>query len=105
MPRLNLARDPWGESQRLTVRVTVKELQALDELVAAWGADRSHALRRAVREAAARARQQHRQALLDALPTLTVAKLRRLATELHIPGRSRMTSRDLRQAVRKVLLR
>lgn len=105
MPRRSLAGTCWGESERLTVRVSPKELRALDALVAAWGTDRSEVIRRAIREAAARARRQRRQALLDALPAATVAQLRRLATELHIPGRSRMTSLELRNAVRSVLQR
>jgi len=77
----------------------------LNELVAAWGGDRSEVVRRAIREAAAKARQQRRQALLHALPALTVVQLRSLATELDIQGRSRMTSPELRSAVRTVLRR
>ena len=69
MSRPNLAGDFWGESQRLTVRVSSRELRALDELTDAWGADRSEAIRRALREAAAGVRRQRRQALLAALPT------------------------------------
>jgi len=105
MSRPNLAGDFWGESQRLTVRVSSRELRALDELTDAWGADRSEAIRRALREAAAGVRRQRRQALLAALPTSTVAQLRRLARDLHIPGRSRMTSLELRNAIRTSLER
>ena len=105
MPRRNLSGTCWGVSERLTVRISPKELRAVNELVAAWGEDRSEAIRRAIRQAATQLRQRGRQARLDALPDLTVARLRRLATELGIPGRSRMTSAELRSAVRTVLQR
>ena len=105
MPRRNLAGNFWGESQRLTVRVSSRELRALDDLADAWGIDRSEAIRRAIREAATGVRRQRRQALLAALPTITVAQLRRVAGELDVPGRSRMTSPELRNAVRARLER
>ena len=105
MPRRSLAGTRWGESERLTVRVSPGELRALNELVDAWGQDRSEVVRRAIREAAAQLRQRRRQARLDALPDMTVARLRRLATELGIPGRSHMTSPELRCVIRTVLQR
>jgi len=105
MPRRSLIGTTWGESERLTIRVSPRELRALNELVDTWGTDRSEVVRRAIREAAARARRQRRQALLESLPTITVAQLRRLAMELDIPRRSRMTSLELRNAVRTLLER
>ena len=99
MPRNNLDGNRWGESQRLTVRLSRRERRALDELAVAWQSDKSEALRRAVRQAAAAVRRQQHEAWLDALPTMTVAQLRAHAARLHVARRSKMTKAELRDAL------
>ena len=99
MPRMNIAGNWSGESFRLTVRLSPPELWALNELCVAWRIDRSEALRRALREAAASALRQRREALLAEVPTLSVVDLRGLAARLSIAGRSRMSKALLRAAV------
>jgi metal-responsive CopG/Arc/MetJ family transcriptional regulator len=105
MPRRSLDGSYYGESQRLTVRLTLRDLRLLDDLATIWRADRSEVIRRALRGAADGARRQLRQERLDALPTMPVAELRRLATKLRITGRSRMTSTALRAELRRTLTR
>ncbi|HJN78133.1 MAG TPA: ribbon-helix-helix protein, CopG family [Myxococcota bacterium] len=58
MPRRNLAGNWSGPSERVTVRLSLRDRIALDELAVALGTDRSEALRQAVREAAAARRGQ-----------------------------------------------
>lgn len=103
MPRRSLDGSYWGESQRLTVRLTRRDLRLLDDLATAWTTDRSDVIRRALRDAADTARRKLRQERLDALPTMPVAELRRLASQLRIAGRSRMNSAALRAELRRVL--
>lgn len=99
MPRKNLAGDWSGESQRLTVRLSVRERVALRELCAAWAAEPSEVLRRALRESAAAEDLREREAMLEQVPVLGVAGLRTLATELAITGRGRMIRSELRAAI------
>ena len=106
MSRHNLAgKYYWGESQRLTVRLTHRDLAGLDQLVEQWGIDRSAAIRRALQQAAAEVDQQRREALLSALPAMNVSELRRLAKRLRIKGRARMKGEELRRAVRCIVQR
>ena len=99
MPRTNIAGDWCGESFRLTVRLSPLELKALDDLCSAWTTERSDAVRRALRHAAAFTKRQHADELLAAIPVMSVAELRRLATRLSVPGRSRMSKSQLRAAI------
>ena len=103
MPRKNLAGSYSGESERLTVRVSLAERRALDELAAAWSCDRSEAIRRAVRDQAEALRNQRREDTLARLDAMTVAELRDLAGQLRIRGRSRKTGPELRTAIRGAL--
>jgi hypothetical protein len=106
MPRNNLAGPyHWGESQRLTVRLTHRDLADLDELTELWGLDRSAAVRRVLQQAATAARRQQRDALLAALPGMKGAALRSLARRLHIAGHSRMKADELRSALRFTIAR
>ena len=105
MPRMNLDRSYWGESQRVTVRLGRTELAALDELAMEWPGDQSELVRRALREAVTTTRRRRREALEAALPTLTLAQLRVLAGEYRVPGRSRMTKLDLADATRAAVWR
>ena len=106
MPRHNLAGSYyWGESQRLTVRLSRRDLAGLDRLVELWGLDRSAAIRRALQQAAAEADRQRREALLSALPVMNVTELRSVAMRLRIKGRSRMKGEELRRAVRCIVQR
>lgn len=104
MSRRNL-RGSWGESQRLTLRLTGTDFSELDDLAQNWGCDRSEALRRALRQAGVLERERRRKERLDALPTMRVAQLRELARQLRLTGRSKMTKADLRQALEARLTR
>lgn len=99
MPRRNLDGRYAGESRRITVRLGDKAMRDLDELTDAWGGERSDVIRRAVQQAATAARRQRREALVAEVPTMTIAELRRVARELYIDGRSRMTRPTLQDAI------
>lgn len=106
MPRHNLAGNYyWGESQRLTVRLSQRDLAGLDQLVELWGLDRSAAIRRALQQAVVEVDRQRREALLSALPAMNVTELRSLAKRLRIKGRARMKGQELRRAVRCIVQR
>lgn len=105
MPRMNLDRSYWGESQRVTVRLGRTELAALDELATEWPGDQSDLVRCALREAVTTTRCRCREAFEAALPTLTLAQLRVLAGEHRVQGRSRMTKADLVGATRAAVWR
>jgi len=100
MSRKNLAGNWMGESQRVTIRLTRADISLLDQLADSWQRDRSQVLRRLLREAGVRERSRRRDALLDALPSMTVSQLRALARERRIPGRSKMTRDRLLEQLR-----
>ena len=99
MARRNLAGNYWGESQRLTIRLSPADMRTLDELAEAWQSDRSEVLRRALREVAVSTRKRRRDELLSALPFLTLGELRALARDHQIRGRSKMTKPRLQAAL------
>lgn len=100
MTRKNLAGEHWGQSQRLTIRLTKADLRTLDQLTLAWTLDRSETLRRILREAGQAHREQIRDELLATLPQLSLDALRALARQRRIAGRSKMTKAALRDALR-----
>jgi hypothetical protein len=105
MPRRNLAGNWWGPSERVTLRLTRADIDLLDHLAEGWKLDRSEVLRRALREAGANERRRHRDALLAALPTMTVPQLRSLAADHWIDGRSKMNKAELQDRLRSILSR
>lgn len=98
MPRTNLDH-AWGRSPRLTLRLGRNERLALSELAAEWGTDPSETVRRALREACSAQRLRQREAVELLLPTLTLVRLRELAAQHEIRGRSGMTRDQLRYAI------
>lgn len=105
MPRMNLDRSWMGESQRLSVRLGLKDRQTLEKLCAEWGVDRSEAIRRALSEAEATNRHARSRQLVDRLPGLNAAALRAVAANLRIVGRSRMPKAQLTAAILSVITR
>ena len=99
MPRKNLAGTYSGESERLTIRLSLVDRTTLDRLAADWQTDRSETIRRAIREVAARVQRQRREQLRANLDTLTVAELKTLARRYGVPGRSTMSKSQLRNAM------
>lgn len=100
MTRKTLGGTHWGESPRLTLRLTKADLQTLDQLASSWSLDRSETLRRVLREAGRAHRQRIRDALLASLPDLSLDALRVLARQRRIVGRSKMTKSRLLDALR-----
>lgn len=90
----------WGESRRLTIRFSDRDIRDLDQLVELWDLDRSAVMRKVLRQVVVEVRQPRREAMLCALPEMNVTELRTLARRLRVRGRSRMTAQELRHAVR-----
>ena len=104
MPRNSIAGNSyWGESRRLTVRLSDRDVRDLDDLVEQRGIDRSAAIRRAIQQAFAEVARRRRHSLLCAIADMSVADLRALASRLRIKGRGVMKGEELRNAVRGVV--
>ena len=103
MPRRNLDNDYWGESPRVTIRLSRTDWVALGVLEEDWGLERSGLIRRALREAASKVRKQRREAIEASLLTMRVPRLRKLAGDYGIRGRSKMPKADLIKAIRRAL--
>lgn len=113
MPRKSIS-GYWGETSRITLRVSPGDLRALDSLGAAVGTDRSETLRTLLREAGAAlrkreqeaadaVRQRERDAALAGLPGMSRSELLVLAEKHAMKGRSKMTVPELRDALHRLL--
>ncbi|MFT7621180.1 MAG: hypothetical protein ACI9WU_000341 [Myxococcota bacterium] len=99
MPRKNLSGSRSGPSERFTIRLSPSDCAELETLAGVWQTDRSDAVRRAVQEVASNLRRQRREQLRAELPTLTLAELRVHARQRHIAGRSKMSKKELQDAI------